>query len=178
MTLDRPRPEEHDPYYGLYIDQAPDGDILGHMETELRRTEETLTGLSADQETFRYAADKWSLRQVVGHMIDTEWTFAYRGLCFARTDPNPRPGFDQDLWAEVSNADHRPLSELLTTFGHARRASLAIFRSFEDEAWSRSGLANGVSFTVRCMPYILVGHEIHHRRVMSERYLKPLAVAS
>lgn len=119
----------------------------------------------------RYAAGTWSLREVVGHLIDTEWTLAYRGLCFARTDPAELPGFDQDLWARASNAGDLPMVELLDAFGCARRSSLAIFRGFDEAAWLRRGVANGCEFSVRAMPYILAGHEIHHRKMIRERYL-------
>ncbi len=171
MTLRRPDPREHDPYYGLYVDQAPDGDILQILDQELAATATMLGGLSEEQSQFRYAEDKWTIRELVGHLIDTEWTFAYRGLCFARTDPAELPGFDQDLWARASNAGDQPLVDLLATFASVRQSSLAIFRGFEPEVWARTGVANGCSFSVRTMPYILAGHEIHHRKVLAERYL-------
>lgn len=171
MSLERPDPSEHAPYYRLYIDQAPEGDILSLLQEGLDQTLSTLGGLSPDQETYRYAPDKWSIREIVGHLIDTEWTFAYRGLCFARTDPASLPGFDQDLWARASIADRQPLADLLATFAQARQSSLAIFRSFDDAAWLRRGVASEVSFTVRTMPYILAGHEIHHLAVIADRYL-------
>ncbi|MEM7480923.1 MAG: DinB family protein [Acidobacteriota bacterium] len=171
MTLRRPDPKEHDPYYSLYTDKAPKGDILQAMEDEMGVTIDLLSDLRQEQETFRYAPGKWNLREVVGHLIDVEWCFTYRGLCFARTDPASRPGFDQDLWADTAKWGDRPLAEVLKVFGEVRRASLAMFRTFDDEEWARSGVANEVAFTVRSMPYILVGHEIHHRNVILERYL-------
>jgi len=170
--LRRPQPDEYDAYYGLYIDQAPPGEILEILAGELETTQQTLSSLSEDEERFRYAMGKWSLREIMGHLIDTEWTFAYRGLCFARTDPAELPGFDQDLWAGASQAGDQPLAVLLEAFSCARRSSLAIFRGFDAAAWKRRGVANGCEFTVRSMPYILAGHEIHHREVIGERYLK------
>lgn len=172
MTLQRPEPSEHDPYYGLYIDQAPEGDILTNLDSELTATLRLLEGLSEEHESHRYAEGKWSIREIVGHLIDTEWTFSYRGLCFARTDPAELPGFDQDLWVRASNASERPLADLLANLAAARRSSLAIFRGFNDEEWMRRGVANGVSFTVRTIPYILAGHDVHHRKVLQERYLQ------
>lgn len=169
---DRPNPHEYAPYYGLYIDQAPEGDILEILERELAATRQMLGDLPETQQRWRYAEDKWSLREIVGHLIDTEWTFAYRGLCFARTDPAELPGFDQELWARVDDADERALTELLDTFACARRSSLAIFRAFDDTTWQRRGIANGCEFSVRAMPYILAGHEIHHRKVIEQRYLQ------
>lgn len=171
MTPERPEPTEYDSYYGLYIDQAPAGDILEILTTELEATRRLLASLTEPQEVFRYAPDKWSLREVIGHLIDTEWTFAYRGLCMARTDPAERPGFDQELWARASNAHHRPLDDLLSDLASARRASLSVYRSFTNTEWLRRGVANGCEFTVRAMPFILAGHEIHHRKVIVDRYL-------
>jgi len=171
MSLRRPDSEEHAPYYGLYIRQAPEGNILEIMARELEETRKLLDGLPETTETHRYAPDKWSIREIVGHLIDTEWTFTYRGLCFARADPAALPPFDQDLWARTSNAAERPLCSLLDELSALRQASLAIFRSFTDLHWSRTGVASGCPFTVRCMPYILAGHERHHRNVLVERYL-------
>ncbi|MEO1088568.1 MAG: DinB family protein, partial [Acidobacteriota bacterium] len=93
------------------------------------------------------------------------------GLCFARTDPAPLPGFDQDLWAQASNAGEQPMAELLDTFSCARRSTIALYRRLDDSAWARRGIASNCEFTVRAMPYILAGHEIHHRRVLEARYL-------
>ncbi len=171
MALQRPEPEEHDPYYGLYIDQAPEGDILQILSTELAETQRLLQPLSEEQERYRYAPDKWNLREIVGHLIDTEWTFAYRGLCFARADPAELPGFDQDLWARNSNAGEQSLEDLVRTFTAARMSSIAIFRAFDEPTWTRRGVANQCSFSVRSMPFILAGHERHHRKVITERYL-------
>ena len=171
MAPQRPETNEYASYYGLYIDQAPDGDIFTILQDELVATQSLLGDLRPDQEIFRYADGKWSLREIVGHLIDTEWTFSYRGLCFARTDPARLPGFDQDLWAGASNAADQPMHQLLETFAAARRSSLAIFRSLGEEAWMRRGIASDCEFTVRAMPYILAGHEIHHRKVIADRYL-------
>ena len=170
----RPDSSEYAPYYGLYIDQAPDGDILRILEEGVGTTRALLGSLSEEQERFRYAPEKWSVREIVGHLIDTEWTFTYRGLCFARTDPAELPGFDQDLWARSSNAEETPLAQLLDIFLAARQSSLAIYRSFDSERWNRSGVANACRFSVRAMPFILAGHEIHHRKVLEERYLNHL----
>ena len=171
MTPLRPDTSEHHEYYSQYIRQAPEGDILAIMEDEVAKTVNLLASVSEEQETYRYADNKWSLREVVGHLIDTEWTFSYRGLCFARTDPAELPGFDQELWARTSTAGNQTMRDLLALFETTRRSSLAIFRSFNEEEWLRRGIASDCPFTVRCMPFILAGHEIHHRKVIEERYL-------
>lgn len=168
---ERPQLDEYDPYYSLYVDQAPDGDIFEALAEGLETTTRLLGSLSKDQETFRYAEGKWSLRELVGHLIDTEWTFAYRGLWFARSDPARLPSFDQDLWVLTSSSNEQPMAQLLDTLTRARRSSLAIFHGFDDAAWQRRGIAGDCEFSVRAMPYILAGHEVHHRKVISERYL-------
>jgi len=171
MTLQRPDPTQHVEYYGLYINQAPEGDILQVLADAVETTVELLAAVSPEKETFCYAPGKWNLRQIVGHLIDTEWTFAYRGLCFARADPAALPGFDQELWARSSPAGDRELSSLLDEFAAVRSASLAAFRGFRDVEWARTGIANDCEFSARSMPYILAGHEVHHRKLIIERYL-------
>jgi len=171
MTLRRPEAHEHAEYYGLYTNQAPNGEILQVLADELEKTCALLDDLPLEKEVYRYAEGKWSVRELVGHLTDTEWTFTYRGLCFARADPTERPGFDEDLWALHSPAGDRPLPSLLAEFRATRAATLALFGGFTDVEWARTGVANGSEFTVRTMPYILAGHEVHHRKVLVERYL-------
>ncbi|MEM1182589.1 MAG: DinB family protein [Acidobacteriota bacterium] len=172
-NITRPNADEYHEYYGLYVDQAPDGDIFEALASGLEETRTLLGDLTPAQETFRYAPGKWSPRDIVGHLIDTEWTFAYRGLCFARADPAALPGFDQELWGRTSNAGEQPLSRLLDTFACARQSTLAIYASLDDTAWMRRGIASECEFTVRAMPFILAGHEVHHRKVLEARYLSP-----
>ncbi len=167
----RPEENEYDPYYGLYIGKVPEGDVLTLMETELEALVALLGDLPTERETYRYEAGKWSIRELLGHLIDSERVFAYRALCFARGDAGPLPGMEQDDWALASNAHDRPLAELLAEFSHLRRGNRAMFAGFDDEAGLRSGIASGCSFTVRALAYIIVGHAIHHRGVLRERYL-------
>lgn len=169
--LSRPESREYDPYYGLYVDQVADGDIVELLETELEAMLEILRQTPADRETYRYADGKWSLRQVIGHLIDTERTFGHRALVFARQDAARLPGIDQDVWVAASKADTRPLRDLLGEFEQVRRGHVAMFGAFDDDIGLRTGIASGCSFTVRSLAYILVGHEIHHRKVLVGRYL-------
>ena len=174
MTLQRPATDEHDSYYSRYIDLAPGGEIFGVLSAEVQKTRHLLTPLAEEDEVYRYAPGKWSLREIVGHLIDTESVFAYRALAFARQDPAELPDFDQDLWAATSNAHDRPLAELLDAFALVRENSLALYRGFDEAIWLRTGIASSRSFTVRSIPYIVAGHEIHHRNVIEERYLPGL----
>lgn len=173
MSHPLPRPTAGDaaPYYFTYIDQVPDGDVLEVLAAGVEETRSCLAGLDEEQERLRYAPEKWSLREVVGHVLDTERLFGYRAFHMARGDAAPLPGMDQDAWAAASGAHHRPVAELLDELDLVRRGHLALFESLDAEAWERTGTASGFSFRVRAMPFILAGHEIHHRKVLAERYL-------
>lgn len=170
--LERPDPSEHDPYYGIYIDQVPEGDVLDILGSQLDATIEMLEAVSAEDEVARYAPDKWSVREVVGHLIDTERTFVHRAFALAREDPIALPSFDQNDYAGTSNAHARPLSDLCRELRAVRGSSLALFGSLSDEMWMRRGVASGVSFTVRTFPFIVAGHELHHRAILRNRYLE------
>ena len=159
-------------YYFTYIDKVPDGDVMTLLETGVTETRRALSGVSAERERHRYAPGKWTLREVLGHVVDAERVFGFRAFHIARGDSAPLPGMEQDDFAAASGADDRPLADLLDELDLVRRGHLALFRSFGAEAWERSGVASGVPFRVRAIPFILAGHEIHHRRVLVERYLK------
>jgi hypothetical protein len=171
LMIDRPAASEYAPYYALYVDQVPEGDILDLMEGELAITLACLESVPQELENHRYAPDKWSLREAVGHIVDVERTFGYRAVWFARLDPSPLPSMDQDLWAGNSNASERSLESLAAEFALARRGHIAMFRGLGPSAFLRRGVASDCEFSVRSLPFILVGHEIHHRRVITERYL-------
>ncbi len=167
----RPDATEYDDYYGLYIGQVPDGDLLEILRGGVARTAAALDGLPPERETYRYEPGKWTLREVLGHVVNVERVFSFRALCFARRDPSPLPGMDQDVWAANCNAGDRTVSALLDDLAHARASSVAMLESLPEDAWDRRGIASGFEFTVRACAYILAGHEIHHRRVLEARYL-------
>ncbi len=168
----RPGAGEHHEYYGLYVSQVPDGEeVLEALERQIEDTAALLRGVPAARETHRYAAGKWSIREVVGHVLDAERVFGFRALHFARRDPAPLPSMEQDDWARVSNAHDRPLADLVEELRAVRRGHLLMLRGLDAEAVSRRGVASGREFTVRAIPWILAGHERHHVRVLRERYL-------
>ncbi|MCG8467750.1 MAG: DinB family protein [Gemmatimonadetes bacterium] len=172
--MNRPQPHEHDEYYSLYIDRVPDrpiADVLGEAPAAL---EELLASLRPEHETWAYAPDKWSIRELLGHVIDSERVFSYRALHMARGDTADLPGMDQDVWAGASNAGDRPVADLLAEFRGLRAANTRLFTSFDDEISSRTGVASGYAFTVRALVFIIAGHEIHHRDVLRDRYLAAL----
>ncbi len=168
--LAKPAPDEHADYYGLYISQVPEGDIIERLATQIEETDTLLRHLPEEVQTYRYAPGKWSLREVVGHLADVERVFAVRALAFARKDPAHRPSFEQDDYAAASNAHRRPMGDLLDEYRAVRAATVALFRGLEDEAWGRRGIASGYEFSVRALPWIIAGHELHHRRIIGERY--------
>ena len=119
----------------------------------------------------RYAPGKWSLTEVIGHVVDTERVLATRAMLFARGDAKPLPGFDQDALIEGAMFDDRPLASLVDEFEHLRRANVALFGSWGEEAQARRGVASGCAFTVRALVTIVAGHALHHLDVVRERYL-------
>lgn len=170
--LERPGSDEYDEYYGLYVSQVPDGDILKLMDSELEQTLEVIRDIPEDQETYRYEPGKWSAREVVGHMADVERVFGNRALWFAHRAADPLPGMDQDAWAAASNDHEQPLIEMAMELAMARASNRAMFAGFDDEMIMVRGQASGYSFSVRSIAWILVGHEIHHRKVLRERYIR------
>lgn len=167
----RPGPSEHAEYYGRYIEQVPDGDIFETLRDQLPETLTLLDGLPEERETYRYADGKWSLREVVGHLVDAERMFVYRALAMARSDGADLAGMDQDEWARRSNAAARPLADLTKEWIAVRRATVHLFASFADEIADHSGRASGYTFTVRTFPWIVAGHELWHRKLIAERYI-------
>lgn len=169
--LPRPSPDDAAAYYFTYIDQVPEGDVFAVLEAGVAETRRLLAGLTPEQEHHRYAPGKWTIREVLGHVIDAERVFGYRAFHIARGDAEPLPGMEQNDYARTAGADRRPVGDLLDELDHLRRGHLAFFRALDAEAWERAGTASGVSFRVRALPFILAGHEIHHRRLLAERYL-------
>ena len=167
---DRPAPTEYYEYYGMYTDRVPDGDVLETMEREWENTRKLLEGVSEDGESYRYEPGKWSVREVVGHCIDVERVFALRGLHFARADAAPLPSFEQDEWAQKCGAEDRQLSDLVAEWDAVRRSHILLFRGIPESARLREGIASERRFSVRCIPWIIAGHEIHHRTVLEDRY--------
>ena len=171
LAATQPQPTEYAPYYEKYIALVPEGDIVATLSRQLDDTLSFLRGLTEAQGNSRYAPGKWSIKELVGHIIDGERIFAHRALRFARNDQTPLPGFEQDDYVRAGNFDNRQLSDLTDEFEQVRRATLSLLRSFDDEAWLRRGAANDTEVSVRALAYILAGHETHHKQILRERYL-------
>ncbi|HEX9083546.1 MAG TPA: DinB family protein [Gemmatimonadaceae bacterium] len=167
----KPTKSEFLPFYERYIALVPDGDVISTLASQLNETQSLLRVLPASVATYRYAPDKWSVNEVVGHMIDSERIFAGRALRFARNDPTPIPGFEQDDYVRNATFDAYPLSELTAEMESVRQSTIFFFRHLDEEAWTRSGLANNAEVSVRALAYIIAGHELHHREILKTRYL-------
>jgi hypothetical protein len=174
MGLTRPLPGEYAEGYATYFAAAPEGEALALLQAQLGEVEALYSGLSEPQGLFRYAPGKWSLKDLLQHLSDSERIFAYRCLRIGRGDATPLAGFDENAFAASASADGRSLDGLLADFRAARQASLELFRSLTDEAWLQRGTSNGRALTTRCIPYICMGHVAHHLAVIRERYLPGL----
>lgn len=167
----RPDPSEYPPYYQRYVDRVPGGDVIETLERQLDDTLDLVRRFAPRREQHRYAPDKWSVREVVGHVTDAERVFSLRMLWIARAAAADQPGFEEGDWAAVSNASRRRLSDLEAELRAVRASTVALLRGLDGRAWERRGTANGVAFTVRGLALVTAGHELHHRAILEERYL-------
>ena len=169
--MSRPERSEAAGYYFTYIDRIPQDDIVGVMEGQLDDVGRILASISEEKSRHRYAPEKWSIRQVLGHLNDAERAFAFRALWFGRDFHDPLPSFDQNISVNAARADEYAWASQVAEFRDIRRATVALFRNMPDEAWGRSGVASGNSVTVRALAYIIAGHVAHHVAILQERYL-------
>lgn len=168
----RPVPGDYPEYFGRYIEKVPDGDLLEILATQATETRALLSSQAAvERADFSYGPGKWTLKEVVGHMADTERVMAYRALAFARGEASPLPSFDENSYAREAHFGARSLTELVEDFATARASTLSLFRGFAAEFWLRSGTASGARVTVLALGFIVAGHEIHHRQGLLENYL-------
>lgn len=170
-TPGRPDATEFAPYYATYVSVVPDGDVVTVLREDGRELQALLAGIPESRGGVRYAADKWTVREVLGHVIDAERVFAYRALRFARGDTAPLASFDQDVYVRTAGSDQRTIADLAAELGAVRDSTVALFASLSDEAWSRRGIASGKTFSVRALAYIAAGHSRHHGKILRERYL-------
>jgi hypothetical protein len=170
FTVGRPQPGEYAPYYDRYISLVQGDDILNTLDQQRRETMLLLSCRDEEDGNFRYAPDKWSAKEVLGHVCDTERVFAYRALRISRADPTPLEGFEQDDYVRNGPFANSPLSDLVEDFIAVRRATLSLLRDLDEVAWMRRGVANKNEVTVRALAYTIAGHELHHRRILEEKY--------
>jgi len=168
--MTRPQSDEYAGFFSRYVDQVPDGDIVAQLESQGNTTQQLLASLDEERAKYRYAPEKWSVKQMVGHIADSERVFAYRLMAIARGEKQSLPGFDENEYMEHANFDERSLAELADALAATRRATLALVRGLDAAAWNRRGLANNNAVSVRAMAWVTAGHERHHLNVLRERY--------
>ena len=167
----RPGIDEIAQYYFTYIDKVPDGDIRAILRAQLPETVALFESVTEERSHTRYAPDKWSIREVLGHINDCERLFTFRAFWFARGLPGPLPSFDQNVASPNAGAEDRSLASHLAEFRALRSASVLLFDGMPAEGWARRGLASGNPMSVRGLAYVTAGHVEHHLQILKERYL-------
>jgi hypothetical protein len=170
IHVGKPERDEYIAYAERYVALIPEGDILAKLEQQRRDLVLLLSGRDEEEGNFRYAPGKWSVKEVLGHINDTERIFAYRALRIARGDKTPLAGFEQDDYVRESGHGNLAFSDLIEDFIAVRRASVSFFRNLPEAAWMRRGTANNHEFTVRALGYMTAGHELHHTNILREKY--------
>ena len=167
----RPGSGDFAPHFAKYIDLVPEGDLVAHLVIQARHFEALLGGIDEERALFRYVPGKWSIKELVGHITDTERIMAYRLLRIARGDTTPLAGFEMDDYVRAAQADARTLDDLASEFSDVRRATLSLLRSLGPEALARRGTASGNPVSAGALAHILSGHMAHHGKILEERYL-------
>lgn len=170
LTIARPEPGEYATYFERYISLVPGNDILEALDGQRRQLILLLSGRDESDGDFRYAPQKWSAKEVLGHMCDTERIFAYRALRISRGDQTPLEGFEQDDYVKNGPFAMRSFPDAIEDYIAVRRATISLLRNLDENAWSRRGVANKNEVTVRAIAYTIAGHELHHRRILEEKY--------
>lgn len=166
----RPGPGEYAPFYETYVSKVQGGDVVAQLESQRLQTAQFFAASTERDGNFRYAPGKWSIKEVVGHLSDSERVFGYRAMRIGRGDQTALPGFEQEDYVKNGNFGEQSLADLVSEFGLVRAATLALLRSFNAEAWGRRGIASDNPVTVRALAFIIAGHELHHRGILKERY--------
>lgn len=166
-----PARNEAAPYYYKYIDRVTGDDIVQELETQLQQMSRFFQSISEEKSLHRYAPEKWSIRQVLNHINDSERVFLFRAFWFARGFPAPLPSFEQNVAVDAANADEISWAMHIQEFVTVRQATLSFFRNLPQAAWLRTGIASDNPFTVRSLAYIIAGHTTHHSSIIQEQYL-------
>lgn len=172
--LQRPLESEYPPYYAAYIKLVPEGELLSILKESLVKTKELFESISEANEQFRYAPGKWSIKEVLGHMTDTEKIMSYRLLRFGRGDQTALAGFDEKLYVEGSHVNQLPMKSILDDFTATREATITLVQNMPEAAWAKKGFANNNQISTRALAYIIAGHTTHHRKIITDRYLAML----
>ncbi len=172
MPIVRPAADEYAPHYDTYVSKVTGPDVMAALTAQQRDTARFLAGLTEAQAAHRYAPGKWSIREVIGHLADSERIFSYRLLRIARADTTPLPGFDENTYVPAGEFERRPLASVAAEFASIRGATLTLLEGLTSEALARMGTASGKPVSARALAFIICGHETHHLGVIRDRYLK------
>jgi hypothetical protein len=178
LTLSQPLPEEAAPVYGPYLAMFPDGRVGVHLQAQTSVLEALCTGLSESGAMFQYAEGKWTIKEVIGHLLDTERVLAYRLLRISRGDVTALPGFDDKSYVPAGQFNLRPVNELVSEFTAQRASTLALANGVPSDSWLHIGTASGFRISARALVYIILGHTDHHLRLLRERYRLPTGQAT
>jgi len=163
---------EYNPFYGVYIEALGEVDLLKTLKKQLKNFPEFIGSIPADKLTHAYAEGKWTIAEVLTHILDTERVFQYRALRFARNDKTPLPGFDQDAYVPQSAANKRSIKELIKEYKAIRKSTIVLYETFEPSVLGRKGVGSNSPMTVAALGFIMCGHQKHHRNIIRERYLR------
>jgi uncharacterized damage-inducible protein DinB len=169
--MSRPEKTEYAEYYETYVSLVEETDIVSVLQNQLAEIENLFAEITEEKAGYAYAEGKWSIKQLIGHIIDGERIFSYRALRISRADRTPIEGFEQDGYIENANFNAAKLSDLLEEFALVRRSNILLFKNLAAEAWSQTGTASGWEFSVRALAYIIAGHVRHHTNILKTRYL-------
>lgn len=171
MKITPPLKQDYPEYYHTYIQKVMGDDLIFVLKNNLQTTVDFISTIPIDKLEYRYQEGKWTIKEILIHLIDAERIFAYRALRFARKDKTPLPGFEENDYVPVSNANIRNIQNILHEFTTVRNATISLFENLSDEQLNESGTANNKSITVRSIGYTIAGHEQHHVGVIKDRYL-------
>lgn len=167
----RPANTDYGDYYKNYISLVEEDDLVLALSASVLRSEEFWNSIPEEKGNYRYAEGKWSIKELLQHIIDTERIFSYRALAFARGEKTALPGYDENHYADNCLADSRPLHDMVEELALVRKSTIMLFKSFDESVLDNIGKASGSNLSVRAAGFIIVGHEIHHMNVVRERYL-------
>ena len=167
----RPEKNEYAEFYETYVSLVEETDVVSALQNQVSELQKLLADVSEDKENFRYAEGKWSVKELLGHLIDGERVFSYRALRISRDDQTPLAGFEENAYIANSNFRNAELADLIEEFSLLRRSNILFFNNLTDQAWLRTGTASEAAVSVRALAYIMVGHFRHHARILRTRYL-------
>lgn len=168
--LTRPQASEYDPHFEPYVSKVPEEQVIPVLAAQRAELRQLVSGLAEERGDYRYAPGKWSIREVLGHLVDSDRLFGYRALCIARGDAQPLPGFDEDAYVAGAAFGAVPLAKLVREFRVVRKGNVLLLKQLSREAWGRTGTANKRPQSVRAIAYIMAGHVRHHLMILRERY--------